>query len=90
MSNPLPTVVICILYVYLVKVWGPNFMKDRKAIDCTRFLLWYNTFQVLLSTYIFVQVRTKNITTLLNESSINDVTFLGGGVADFMTTIIKP
>lgn len=55
MSSPLPTIVICCIYVYLVKVWGPNYMKDRKPIDLTRFLVFYNSFQVLLSAYIFIQ-----------------------------------
>jgi hypothetical protein len=47
---------ICATYVYLVKVWGPNYMKDRPAKNLRTFLIWYNAFQVVLSTYIFVQV----------------------------------
>ena len=46
MSSPLPTVLICIVYVYLVKVWGPNFMKHREPINCQTFMLIYNAFQV--------------------------------------------
>ena len=33
MSGPLPTVVICLTYVYIVTIWGPNFMRDRKPIE---------------------------------------------------------
>ena len=33
MSGPLPTVLICLTYVYVVTVWGPNFMRDRKPIE---------------------------------------------------------
>ena len=33
MSGPLPTVVICLLYVYIVTLWGPNYMRDRKPIE---------------------------------------------------------
>ena len=33
MSGPLPTVVICLTYVYIVTIFGPNFMRDRKPIE---------------------------------------------------------
>ncbi len=59
LDSPLPTIAICMTYVYLVKVWGPNYMRDRKPLNISKFLIWYNAFQVLLSTYIFVQVRNK-------------------------------
>ena len=54
--SPFPTAAICCTYVYLVKIWGPNYMKKKQAINLRTFLIWYNAFQVLLSTYIFVQV----------------------------------
>lgn len=56
LDSPLPTIAICITYVFLVKVWGPNYMKDRKPMNITKFLVVYNAFQVALSTYIFVQL----------------------------------
>jgi hypothetical protein len=56
MSSPLPTILICMTYVYLVKVWGPNYMKNREPMNIQKFLVGYNFFQVLLSLYIFVQV----------------------------------
>ena len=56
MGSPLPTILVCATYVYLVKVWGPNYMRDRKPMNIRTFLVWYNAFQVVLSTYIFVQV----------------------------------
>lgn len=52
MSSPMPTIALCVIYVYLVKVWGPNFMKNREPINCQTFMLIYNAFQVLLSMYI--------------------------------------
>ena len=48
MSSPCPTMVICATYVYLVKVWGPNYMKDRPAKNLRTFLIGYNVFQVSL------------------------------------------
>ena len=56
MSSPLPTILLCAAYVYIVKVWGPNYMKNREPLNIKTFLIWYNAFQVVLSTYIFVQV----------------------------------
>ena len=43
-------------FVKQVKVWGPNYMKDRKAMNIKTFLIWYNAVQVVASTYVFVQV----------------------------------
>jgi hypothetical protein len=43
-------------YVFLVKVWGPRYMKHREPMNIRTFLVWYNAAQVVLSTYIFVQV----------------------------------
>ena len=56
MSSPLYTVFLCALYVYVVKVAGPSFMKDRHPMNIKTFMVVYNGFQVFLSGYIFVQV----------------------------------
>ena len=56
MSNPLYTVALCAMYVYVVKVAGPRFMKNRPPMNLKKFLVAYNGFQVVLSGYIFVQV----------------------------------
>ena len=46
MSGPWPTMLICATYVMTVKVWGPNFMKDRPAYQFPRILFVYNLIQV--------------------------------------------
>jgi len=51
-----PTLFIVASYVYIVKVWGPRFMKDRKPYNITTFLIYYNACQVVLSAYIFIQL----------------------------------
>ena len=56
MSSPLPTIFLCVSNVYIVKVWGPNYMKNREPLNIKNFLIIYNFLQVILSTYIFVQV----------------------------------
>lgn len=52
-----PTFGLAVLYVFIVKVWGPRFMKDRPAYNIDTFLIYYNASQVILSAYIFIQVR---------------------------------
>ena len=61
MSNPLYTIALCAMYVYVVKVAGPRFMKDRPPMNLKKFLVAYNGFQVILSGYIFVQVTPSTI-----------------------------
>ena len=59
MGNPLYTIFLCSLYVYVVKVAGPNYMKDRPPLNIKKFMIGYNAFQVVLSGYIFVQVKIR-------------------------------
>ncbi|KFM83442.1 Elongation of very long chain fatty acids protein, partial [Stegodyphus mimosarum] len=33
MQSPLPTLIICLSYVYVVKYLGPNLMKNREPLD---------------------------------------------------------
>ena len=58
MDSIWPTLAIVALYVYIVKIWGPNFMKDRKPYNINTFLIFYNAFQVIVSAYLFIQVCT--------------------------------
>jgi GNS1/SUR4 family len=60
MSSPLPTLSICLSYVYIVKVLGPKFMENRKPFELRRVLIAYNAFQVLFSTWLFYEVRPKS------------------------------
>jgi GNS1/SUR4 family len=62
MSSPLPTLSICLSYVYIVKVLGPKFMENRKPFELRRVLIAYNAFQVLFSTWLFYEVRPKSHT----------------------------
>ncbi len=57
MGSPWPTVGLCLSYVFIVKIWGPHYMRDRKPMDIRSFLIVYNAFQVALSTFIFVNVK---------------------------------
>jgi len=54
MDSYVPTLLMSAAYVFLVTVWGPRFMKDRKPYNISTFLIYYNFAQVLLSAYIFI------------------------------------
>lgn len=54
MSSPLPSIVICILYVIIIKL-GPWIMKDRRPLGLRNVMLAYNFVMVLLSTFCFVE-----------------------------------
>nr|APH81340.1 elongase1 [Paracyclopina nana] len=56
MNSFWPTFLTCSAYVYIVKVAGPRFMKDRKPYNINTFLVYYNALQVVLSTYLFVNL----------------------------------
>ena len=57
MSSPLPTVIVCLVYVMSVKVWGPNYMKNRPPYQIKAILIVYNFTQVLVSTLLFREVN---------------------------------
>ncbi|XP_072940877.1 very long chain fatty acid elongase AAEL008004-like isoform X3 [Epargyreus clarus] len=56
MSSPLPTLIICLSYVYLVKVLGPRFMENRKPYELKNVLIIYNFLQVLFSVWLFYEM----------------------------------
>ncbi|CAG9802296.1 unnamed protein product [Chironomus riparius] len=53
MSSPLPTVIICLTYVYIVKYLGPSLMNNRKPFELRKLIVFYNFLQVLLSAWLF-------------------------------------
>ena len=55
MSSIWPTVIICVSYVYIIKVSGPMFMRDRKPYQLKYFVIAYNIFQTLFSLWGFLQ-----------------------------------
>ena len=53
MSSVWPTVGLCALYLYIIRIWGPKYMKDREPFDIQRLVVFYNLFQTLFSVWIF-------------------------------------
>lgn len=62
MDNPLPTLGMIICYLLWVLLIGPMYMRDRKPMDLRRVIIFYNLFQVLLSGYMFYEVRSSEFT----------------------------
>lgn len=52
MSSPLPTMTICLFYVYVVKNLGPSFMKNRPAFQLRGVMIAYNFIMVIISALI--------------------------------------
>lgn len=57
MDTPIPTAAFVLLYLSWVVVIGPLYMRDRKPFGLRNTLIYYNAFQVLLSAYMFYEVR---------------------------------
>ncbi|XP_046437612.1 elongation of very long chain fatty acids protein AAEL008004-like [Daphnia pulex] len=56
MSSPIMPIVICLAYVYVVKIWGPQYMKDRPAYKLKEALLVYNLFQIVSNGWLFYEL----------------------------------
>ncbi|KAL9891537.1 very long chain fatty acid elongase 7 isoform 2-T2 [Glossina fuscipes fuscipes] len=55
MSSPAPTLALCILYAYFSKSLGPKLMRNRKAFDLRKLLIYYNLCQTLFSAWMFYE-----------------------------------
>uniref|UniRef100_A0A1Q3EUP2 Elongation of very long chain fatty acids protein n=1 Tax=Culex tarsalis TaxID=7177 RepID=A0A1Q3EUP2_CULTA len=70
MSSPLPTLALCLGYVYLVKVLGPRLMENRKPFQLKNTLIVYNFVQVVFSAWLFYEIffvmrkKTSQVSTL--------------------------
>lgn len=69
METPIPTIILVIGYLAWVLVLGPIYMRDRKPVNLRNTLICYNAGQVLLSGYMFYEVRFQKQYIFLNESN---------------------
>merc|ERR1712110_11542 len=53
MSSVWPNVGLCALYYYIIRIWGPRFMKDREPYNIQTLITAYNLFQTLFSLWIW-------------------------------------
>lgn len=56
-KSPFPTLTILAAYLYFVRSWGPRYMANRKPYKLENVLLVYNFIQVLVSVFIFYEVK---------------------------------
>lgn len=49
MDSPLPTITICLSYVYFVKILGPKLMENRKPFEVRKPMIIYNFLMVICS-----------------------------------------
>lgn len=56
LGSPIPIIVLIVSYVYSVTIWGPNFMKPRKAYDLKGVIKIYNLIQIFTNLYIGIVV----------------------------------
>jgi hypothetical protein len=81
MSSPFPTLAICLIYVFAVKVVGPKIMENRKPMELRNVLIYYNLFQVLFSLWLFFEVSFNNASiSLLVPSSFDACYDFGAGL----------
>lgn len=53
MQSPIPTLIICLSYVYVVKYLGPSLMKNREPLDIRWIMATYNFAMVIFNFLIF-------------------------------------
>lgn len=54
-SGPWSTLALIALYLYVVKVFGPNFMRDRKPYNLKGVMIVYNFAMVAVSGWMFFE-----------------------------------
>ena len=65
MSSPLPSAIICTLYVVFV-LFGQTIMKNREPFQIKKILLVYNFSMVTISGYLFYEVNKDNFDLIKN------------------------
>ncbi len=57
MSSAIPTVLSCLIYVFMMNVVGPALMKDRHPFKLKRPILLYNLAQIFSNLWLFYEVN---------------------------------
>ena len=56
MGSPVPTMLICLAYLYFVKMWGPKMMEKRSPFVLREIMIFYNTFQIVFNGWMFYEL----------------------------------
>ncbi|CAN7998826.1 unnamed protein product [Ixodes hexagonus] len=59
-GNPAMVMSLIVGYLYVVKVWGPRWMEDRKPYDLKRVIMAYNASMVVLNIFFFYKFLTHS------------------------------
>lgn len=54
-SGPWSTIALVALYLYVVKIFGPNYMRDRKPYNLKGVMVVYNFLMVTASGWMFLE-----------------------------------
>ena len=73
MSSLWPTVGLCGLYYYIIRVWGPRFMKDREPYNIQTLITAYNLFQTIFSLWIFWKATRFWFTGTIMSVTMNNI-----------------
>lgn len=52
MSSPMPIISISLVYLYVIYIAAPNFMKNRPPYTLKTFIQCYNVFQVIVNSWL--------------------------------------
>ncbi|KAK4019678.1 hypothetical protein OUZ56_001691 [Daphnia magna] len=55
-ENPQTPVLICLAYLFVVKILGPKLMKNRPAFELRGALMVYNAFQIVFNGWMFYHI----------------------------------
>ncbi|XP_064480146.1 very long chain fatty acid elongase AAEL008004-like isoform X2 [Ornithodoros turicata] len=55
-GSPYPLILLCILYVYVVRLWGPRWMASKKPFEIRGVLLVYNLSLVMANLYFVCSI----------------------------------
>lgn len=61
MSGPIPVTFILVTYVYMIKCYLPEWMKNRPAFSLKTVINAYNIFQIIVNSIIFYGVSQFEI-----------------------------
>ena len=87
MSSVWPTVGLCGLYYYIIRIWGPRFMKDREPYNIQTLITAYNLFQTLFSLWIWFKA-TKFWLTGTRQLPSRDLNMIFAQTWHFRRTLI--
>ncbi|XP_078045414.1 very long chain fatty acid elongase AAEL008004-like [Augochlora pura] len=56
MESPKTVLFLTLAYLYIVLIYGPRYMKDRKPYSFRTFIYWYNIFQIFANATLIYKV----------------------------------